>query len=300
VRARRGYYALSQQPPAPARARTDPAFQAALDSPYDVAELPLRMTHFVREETSTIDEARVFLAAEVDVGRLGLREENGEAKGALQYLIVALPRDGGASRRFDQTLNLSLPPDTRAQLARSWLPLVHEFALHSGRYRAKIVVRDKGSGRVGTVVHDFEVPDLKAFRLSTPVLSDVRESTAEGAPGERLGLIVRREFPQTSSLYCQVEVYRPVREETSGLPRVSMGFEARRSDGALLTREPPTRIIPSAEGTLSRMIGFPLRGVPPGDYVLTLRVKDELSGDTLEQREPFSVAADSAGAAAGR
>ena len=249
------------------------------------------MTHVVREETM-LDQARVFLAAEVDIRRLALREEGGEAKGALEYLMVTAARDGGPYFRVDQALQLSLPPETHALLARTWLPIVREFTLPSGRYRAKLVVRDKTTGRLGTVVHDFDVPALKPFRLSTPVLSDVLETTASGSAGDRLAILARREFPRAGSLYCQVDVYRAVKEESSGLPRVSLGYEVRRSDGALLTREAPSLIVPTADGALSRMIGFPLARVPAGQYVMLLRAKDEYSGDVLEQREAFSVSAD--------
>ncbi|HVO11712.1 MAG TPA: VWA domain-containing protein [Vicinamibacteria bacterium] len=298
VRARRGYYAPSDTRTAAATPRgTDPAFQAALDSPYEVEELPLRMTHVVREET-TIDEARVYLAAEVDIAHLTLREEGGEAKGGFEYLMVTFGRDGGQLFRADQALELALPPDTRAQLARTWLPIVREFSLHSGRYRAKFVVRDRASGRLGTVIHDFEVPDLRPFRVSTPVLSDVRETTAEGAPADRLAILARRDFPQGDRLFCQVEVYRAIKDESSGLPKVSMGYEVRRSDGALLTREPPSVITTSPDGAISRMIGFSLAGAPPGQYVLKLRVRDEFSGETIERSEPFTVTAEAQAQAA--
>ena len=289
VRARKGYYAPSDNEPAPvARPGSDPVFQAALDSPYELGDVPLRMTHVVREETA-LDHARVFLAAEVDIRRLGFVESDGQSKGAFQYLLVAVQRDTGQVFRADQTLELSLPPDAREQLSRTWLPVVRDYELPTGRYRAKIVVRDKATGRIGTVIHDFDVPDLKPFRISTPVLSDIREPAPDGTPGERLGILARREFEPGQSLFCQVDVYRAVKEETSGLPRVSMGYEVRRRDGALLTREAPSLIIPTPAGALSRMIGFSLANVPSGDYELVIRLRDELSGDRLEQREPFRV-----------
>jgi VWFA-related protein len=291
VRARKGYYAPSDRASLPApKPGTDPVFQAALDSPYQLEDIPLRMTHYVRDETS-LDRARVFLAAEVDIRRLGLQEKDGKAQGAFQYLMVAVQRDGGPYFRVDQTLELALPPEEREQISRTWLPVVREFELPTGRYRAKIVVRDKTSGRLGTVIHDFEVPDLAPFRASTPVLSDVREVAEGGAPGDRLAILARRDFPQDASLFCQLEVYRAVKEETSGLPRVSMGYEVRRSDGTLLTRDPPTLIKPTPEGALSRMIGVSLEGATPGDYELVMRVRDEFSGQRLELREPFHVSA---------
>jgi VWFA-related protein len=291
VRARKGYYAPSDKPTAPPpRPGTDPVLQAAVDSPYELEDLPLRMTHFIREETA-LDEARVFLAADVDIRRLGFQDKDGQSVGALQYLMVAYHRDSGQFFRFDQKLDLRLPPDVRGELSRTWLPIVHEFELRSGHYRAKIVVRDNTTGRLATVIHDFEVPDLKPFRVSTPVLSDLRESAENGKPGDRLAIMARRDFPQGASLFCQLDVYRAVKEETSGLPRVSMSYEARRSDGTLLTRDAPSLIVPTPAGALSRMIGFSLENASPGDYQLLMRVKDQLSGNTLELREPFKVTA---------
>jgi hypothetical protein len=256
------------------------------------------MTHYVRDETS-LDRARVFLAAEVDVRRLDLPEKEGKAVGAVQYLMVAVQRDGGPYFRVDHTLDLALPPEDREELSRTWLPVVNEFELPVGRYRAKMVVRDKTSGKLGTVIHDFEVPDLKPFRVSTPVLSDVREVTEAGTPGDRLAILARREFSQGASLFCQFEVYRAVKEEKSGMPRVSMGYEVRRSDGTVLTRDAPTVIRPASDGALSRMVGIPLESATPGDYELVMRFRDEFSGETREIREPFHVTASAAPAATG-
>jgi hypothetical protein len=200
-------------------------------------------------------------------------------------------REGGRVFRFDQTLELTLPAETREELSRTWLPIVRDLELASGRYRAKMVVRDKATGRMATLVHDFEVPDLKPFRVSTPVLSDVREAAPGGTPGDRLAILARRDFPQNGSLFCQFDVYRAVKEESSGMPRVSMSYEVRRSDGTLFTRDAPSLILPTPEGALSRMIGFSLVDASPGEYVLVLRFKDEFSGSRLELREPFRVSA---------
>ena len=167
---------------------------------------------------------------------------------------------------------------------------MRDFELPPGFYQAKIVVRDGGTDHMGTVVHDFDVPDPGAFRVSTPVLSDVREAAAPGETGDRLAIQARRDFAPEASLFCQLEVYGATREEESRLPRVSMGYEVRRlQDGALYTREAPSRITPGPQGTLSRLIGFPLRAATPGDYDLVLRLRDEFSGKTLELHEPFSV-----------
>jgi len=291
IRARRGYYAPSGVADAtPAAPGTAPVFQRALDSPYELDGLPVRMTHVVKEETF-FGKARVYVAAEVDIRGLRFAEEDGLKVGGLQFLLVAMSRESGEFSRYDQKLDLKLPPETEELLRRNWLPIVREFELGPGRHRARIVVQDKTTGRLGTVSHDFDVPDPARFRVSTPLISDLRDSPADGAAGDRLALVARRDFAPVGSLYCQLDVYGATRLEGSGMPRVSLGYEVRRSDGTLFSNEPPSVISPTEDGKVSRMIGFSLDGAAPGDYVILMRVRDELSGRSVDMREPFRVVA---------
>ena len=46
------------------------------------------------------------------------------------------------------------------------------------------------------------------------------------------------------------------------------------------------------------MIGFSLDGADAGDYEIVMRFKDELSGQSLELHEPFSVTAPASAPAA--
>lgn len=291
IRARKGYYAPSPPRTALSPKPGDPVFQHALDSPYEVDDIPLRMTHFVREETPLLGRAHVLVAVEVDIRNLGFEEQDGRSTGALEFLLVTANRDTGEFFRHDQQVELKLPPATRERITRSWLPIVREFELGTGRYQAKIVVRDKATRRIGTVVHDFEVPDLGQFRVTTPVLSDVRGNTEEGGTGDQLAVVAQRDFPQGASLFCQLEVYGATRLEASRMPRVSMGYEVRRSDGTIYTQDRASIINPTPAGALSRMIGFSLEDAAPGDYEIVMRVKDDLSGKSLELHEPFSVTA---------
>jgi hypothetical protein len=263
-----------------------------MDSPYPVGDIGLRMTHFVREETSP-GTARVSVAAEVDVEDLAFEPKEGQETAALQFVMVAMNRGSGEHLRYDQKMDLSPTPETRSELARTWLPIVRDFELGAGSYRAKMVLKDKATGRLGTVIHDFKVPEIGRFRfrVSTPVLSDIRAPTEDEQAGERLAMIARREFSPEGALYCWLEVFGAARLESSGLPRVTMAYEVRRSDGVLYTRESPSAVRPTSDGAVSRMIGFPLEATPPGDYEIAIRVKDDLTGKAIERREPFTVSA---------
>ena len=288
VRARRGYYAPLEGEVAPkAPRRTDPAIAYALDSPFEIADVPLRVSSLVFDEVA-LDQLSVQLAVEIDVRGLAFAQEADRSNDALAFLIEAQHRETGEYYRYDQKIEMSLLAETRRKLERSWYPVAREFTLPAGGYQAKIVVRDLNSGRVGSVVHEFEVPAAGTLRVSTPVLSDTLEPGADGT--RRPVLQVRRAFTTDSTLYCQYSVYGAAKEETGSLmPRVSAGYEIRRTDGAVFKRSAPTPINPTSVGALLRLNGIALRGASPGQYELVLTVKDELAGRSVEVREPFEI-----------
>ncbi len=251
--------------------------------------MPLRVSAFSFDEVM-LDQMNVKIAVEIDVRELVFKEEDGRFKDALAFLIEAQHRETGEYYRYDQKIEMSLLPETRERLERSWYPVSREFTLPPGGYQVKVVVRDLSSGRVGSVVHEFEVPAAGSFRVSTPILSDTLETGEGGA--KRPVLQVRRVFARDALLYCQFGVYGAAREEKGSLmPQVRAGYEIRRADGAVFKRSAPTPINPTSVGALLRLNGISLNGAAPGEYELVLTVKDELAGNSVEVREPFEIEA---------
>jgi VWFA-related protein len=288
VRARKGYYApLAEGESAlGARPGVDPVLQAAIDSPWATDGIPLRMTAYVGA-TRMLDKAGTQVVAEVDIRDLQFEEGEGRQLAELEFLLMVAHRESGESFSFNHTINMRLRPSTRERLNRVWFPIVREFELQPGDHQAKLVVRDNRTGTVGSVIHEFDVPPLEGFRVSSPILSDTRQRTREGEPGQALAL-ARREFPRDGQLFCQFEVFGATKGD-NGMPRVTQGFEVRRPDGTVHTRMPESEITPSSLGHLFRMLGVPLRDAAPGDYEMRITLRDELSGKTLEVSEPFRV-----------
>lgn len=288
VRARKGYYAPGDGEDAGRKRGLDAVFQEALDSPFELVGIPLRMTHFVGDET-LLGKARVELATELDVRALDLEERDGRHLGGVDFLLVAAHGETGEHSRYDQKLELQLLPASRKRMEKTWFSVVREFDLRPGAYQAKVVARDMRSGRVGTAVHEFEVPDPAAFRVSTPVLTDRRRPGGEGPLGQ-LVPVARREFEQGTVLYCGFEVYG-ARKDDAGMPRVAMGYMVKRADGTVFRWVDPTEIRPTSLGKLSRSFLLGLQSTEPGAYELVMTFRDELSGKSLEITEPFTVLA---------
>lgn len=301
VRARKGYFApldaasqaaQKKKPEAPG----DPDIQAALDSPYEEKAIPLRMSAWIFDET-LLGKANTIVATDVDIRDFAFKEADGRFLDAAEFLLVVAHLETGEFFRFDQKIDMKLLPATRERIEKSWMPIIRDFELAPGSYQAKIVVRDGNSRRLGTVVHEFTVPDLAKLRASSVILSDALQPDK---PGEkpRPTMVVRRTFAPGAMLYAQFEVYGAQRAKGSGMPKVLAGYQIRRQDGTVVTRVAATEILPTSLGKLSRLVGTGLSGAAPGDYEFVLDLRDEVGGAAVEVREPFTIAAADAPAAA--
>jgi VWFA-related protein len=290
VRARKGYYAPNDTGKSAFEAKkgVDPVIQAALDSPWAQDGIPLRMTDYVGEERM-LGKAVVLIATEIDTRAVDFEEKDGRSLADLEFLLVVAHRETGEFFRYDQGINMKLLPATRERLAKLWYPLTRDFELKAGDYQAKIVVRDKRSGRVGTVMHEFVVPALDQFRVSTPIISDSPQPPAAGQSTPRLLVMARRQFASGSDLFCQFEVYGAKNDEKTGQPVVKQGYEVRRADGGVLTSMAPSVIRPTSLGAVNRFFGFRLADAPPGQYELFMTLRDEVAGRSVEVREAFEV-----------
>jgi VWFA-related protein len=290
VRARRGYYAPGKDTRAarPPEGR-DAALQRALDAPFDLPELPLRAIAQAFGEASP-GTTKVLVTLETDIRGLDFAEKGGSARDTLELLLLAVRRDTGESTRVDQQFEMALRPETRARYERTWFPISRELPLAPGPYQAKLVVRDRNSGRLGSLTHEFDVPAPTGLRVSSLVLSDrVREDG--GAPGRVPEPVARRSFAAAGLLHCSFEVYGAARDRASGRPNVTAGFAIRREDGRVLAAAPETPMQPRPDGALVRSLGVPLDSAPPGLYEVIVLVTDIASGQAAEAREPILITA---------
>jgi VWFA-related protein len=292
VRARKGYYAPQEQKAAPPLkpGEAPPELQRALDAPFEIDDIPMRLAAYVFEE-GLIGRARAQVAAEVDLRKLAFEEKDGRFVDALDTFLIVTHRETGETFSFPEMINMKLRPQTRE--STPWYSLSREFQLASGHYQARLVTRDHNSGKVGSVFHGFTVPDLGAWRISSAVLYDDQAPRSLDSAYQQTRYLARRDFPRNRWLFCRFEVYNSQKDKESGLPRVSQGHVVRTKEGVEVRSAAPTPVIPTPQGLVTRLVGFPLDSLEPGDYELVLQVKDELAGKTQDVVEPFTVVAGS-------
>jgi hypothetical protein len=290
IRARRGYFAPLEGEKPDFESKADPAIVQALDSPYEVRGVPLRVTDLAFD-VAFAGQLNVLVAAEIDVNGLELEtNDEGRVSGDLAFLIEAQHLQSGEYYNVDEKIEMRMLPETFERLKDTGYVVSREFSLPPGTYQAKVIVRDLASGEVGSVIHDFEVPEADDFRVSTPLIADTLEDRKPGAAeAPRPVLRVSREFAPGSVLYVQYSVLGAEKAEGSYLPQVMAGYEIRRADGTVFKRSEDTLINPTSIGALLRLHGINLLGAEPGDYELVLRVRDSVAGRSLEVAEEFTI-----------
>ena len=258
VRARRGYYPGG----APRDTSKGEPFVAddlarATESPYELAAVPLRGTAFVFGQNDA-GKAVVMLAVESDLRSFEFKPREGRLVDQLELRMIVTRQETGESERHERQVEMSFPATTRFS-EDAWHGLTAEFGLVSGRYQARMAVRDKNSGKIGAITHTFEVPRLDGLRITTPILTDTIESPslASQAPPKPV-LVVRRTFPAGATLYYQFNVLGAGLDQAS-LPRVVSGHEIpaprwheRPADGAAADRRGSRR---RPESILRRLAG---------------------------------------------
>ena len=286
VRARRGYFAPGKGEPAPVEGR-DAAIQRALDAPFDLKDVPLRALDLALGPAGP-GQTTLLLTVEADVRGLAFALKDGTADDTLETLLLVARRDTGEFTRVDQQYAMRFQKETRERYERTWFPLTRELKLAPGPYQAKLVARDRNSGRVGSLTHEFEVPAPGGLRVSGLLLSDRLRDEASGvtrAPEP----IARRRFSASGTLHCRFEVYGAAKDAASGQSAVTAGFALRRSDGRVLTAAPETPLKPGPDGSLARSLGATIEGAPAGRYEVIVLVTDLVAGRTAEAREAIEI-----------
>ena len=283
VRARNGYY----PGPAPAeKAASDappPEVRQALDAVDDARALPLRMATYALGNAGE-GRVNVLLAAEVDPAAVALKEGGGRLTGAVASYSVLSARDSGEVGRKDRVHELALRPEARKGMATTWLPVTHLYQLVPGRYQARLVVTDRGSGRTGSVRKTFDVPSPAGLRLTTPVLTDVMAPVAADAPPQPVP-VARRAFAAGSRLLCRVEVWGA--SSAGGSSALEVVYEVRRADGTVAARSAPKALAPDATGVYADVFKLTLNR--PGEYELRVQAHDRAAGGDAVAGTQFEV-----------
>jgi VWFA-related protein len=211
---------------------------------------------------------------------------------------------------------VKLAVDQSQQVAHRNIQYSTGFALASGRYHLKFVVRENQTGAMGSFETDLNVPDFKKtpLKLSSVVLSSQRTAnTAKNVAsplvrdGSELVPNVAHVFRQDQHLYMMYEVYDPTRPKDAPVPAAAPGLTRRSGDaahvltsieflsGGVKVYETP---LVSADvlnvperNAVSFQFDVPLAQLKPGTYICQVNVIDDAGGSFSFPRSALRVVA---------
>jgi len=172
--------------------------------------------------------------------------------------------------------------------------------LAPGNYKVDLLIRDINSGTQQIKSIGFEVPKFAPEKLatSTLVLAVKLQTLKDQLPG-MFSIGPHKVLPNVSGLYKQgqdvgiyMQIYNAGIDQTTLRPSVDVEYVLVK-DGKEVLRQPEDwrgLSDPGQRLTLARLL--PGTALQPGEYEVTIRVRDRVSGQSLAPSAKFSVRAD--------
>ncbi len=175
--------------------------------------------------------------------------------------------------------------------------------LKPGKYKAVFAIKDPVSSTVGKLEKELDVPDYAAegVRLSTVTLAQKLDPLVSPPPSGSTVPFVLGSFsvvPKSGHVYKPDEdltfyfqIYGAQSDPVINTPKVDISYTVEyHSSGQwrMLGNKP---IVFPNQTLLVHAYGFPLRGRPPGEYRLTVKVADTVAGKNVSAEVPFIIAA---------
>ena len=294
VRARSGYTAPRGSPPSRAVAGApgaSPELRDAIASPIPMGSLGLTASAVPFRGGGR--DTSVLLLMELDGSRFRFTEQDGRLVNQVEFVFVPIEAGGKVRPGVRDEITLTPRPESREALVTRGLRFSRRLDLPPGRYSLRVGAREAGSGALGSVVLDLDVPDFGEGPLAMSGVV-VTSPDAVATPTARIDEALKdvlpapattsRAFRRGTDLTLYAEVYDHIRTPH----KVEIATSLTRDDGTVAYSHTDTR---SSDELRARGDGFghvrtiPLRGIEPGRYVLRVEGRALVSGASPVARE---------------
>lgn len=211
----------------------------------------------------------------IDPRTLTFKEAGERRQDSFDVVGFIMDEVGRTRGGFSQTVNLNLTPDKYREAVSAGFDYSANTQLPPGYYQMRVVVREEGTGNLGTVARYIEVPDLSKGRpaMSSIFLHAVALGDPSKPPAPLTGL---RQLSRKDDLRYSAIIYNAKLE--GGKPQLRAQTIISR-DGKVVYRSPERPVVPrggdAAQVVMVEQVGLPRAA--PGHYVLTLIVTDALA-----------------------
>jgi GWxTD domain-containing protein len=180
------------------------------------------------------------------------------------------------------------------KVPKAWLenpaPAIYEkpLKLAPGRYLLHLEVQDAATGDAAKIEQPLDVPDFENGQLAHSSLVLTAHAQPDSAPGKvQSQPAFDAGFRRDQRIGIYLQVYNLSLDAPSQLRRVSVEYLILQGDAVVFRQQETLAEGDAAKLTLTKIIS--LAAVPPGEYVLKVRVTDEVRQQSVEPQAKFRV-----------
>jgi VWFA-related protein len=276
-----------------------------LDDPITEITIAMEFNYF------RLNSAEYFVPVAVKMpgSELALAKKGGASRTLIDFIGEIKDDYGNTIQNVRDKLDISLSQDTAAQFATRPIQYETGFTLLPGNYAIKVLARDSETGRIGTFMMTFTIPNLNREAVRQPISSVVLSSQIEPlsdaiynvkqkisadatnpliADGGKLLPSVTRVFSRGRELYVYLQAYE--REATTIEPLLA--FATFYQDDVKVFETAPVAV---TDGLEARSKAVPLRfnvslgQLPPGRYDVQVTVLNSTSQKAAFWRAPIAI-----------
>jgi VWFA-related protein len=271
-----------------------------------ITEIPMAMEINYFQLSSA--EYFVPVSVRMPGSELARPRPSGEAKAVIDMIGEIKDEYGVTMRNARDKLEFKLDPAKAADVARRPIQYETGFTLLPGNYVIKVLARDQTTGRIGTYMQPFVVPNLEREKVRLPI-STVVLATQRVVPAEALYTVkqkidatvanplvfdglklipsVTRTFKTSVPLYIFLQAY----ERDAAAPRPIVAYATFYRDGAPVFETEPLGV----DAWDAKTRALPIRlavspgQLPPGSYECQVTVLDPSTNRTAYWRAPVAI-----------
>ncbi len=276
-----GYVAREEQPAAAAQTKEE---EIAFAAKSPLAKRDIDVTPNVTMKLLPTNKAAIDVHMLIDARNLHFsHSSSGKYQTSLDVVCFLFDQFGRRKGGISDTINLDLTSESYQRALAEGLVYSASTELSPGYYQVRSVVREAGSGSLGTFSKYVEIPDLTKGRIA---MSSVFLFAVDSAPGSKPSpLLASRQLTQKQELRFAAMIYNSKLKD--GTPQLhSQVFITQGS--RVLYSEPDQVIVSPSASPVVKLGQVGLSRVPPGRYLLTVVITDPLA-DKNNQTQARSI-----------
>ena len=281
----------------PAAPKSDPFGGALTESP-KIEDNPLNF------ETSfgffKLDDSRVVttITVQADNTELAFHDSGGVQVASANIVGRIVNVAGRRVNFFEDAVTTNATPQELNEAKSRKSAYQKTIVLSPGHYKADLMVRDTQTGATGLRNVGFTVPKFGSeLAVSSMILCSLLQQVTDETQSRQFVIGDQKVIPNISGVFHRgspvglyLQIYNAGIDQTTLRPAIDVEY-ALVKDGKELQKQNEDWRSSRMTGerlTLSRLIDS--RALTPGVYAVEVRVRDRVTGQTLTQKEKFTVA----------